>query len=133
MIRHIRLTIPSPSDILDEFSEIVRLALRYCWHLQSLTIIVPFALTRNDQDNPLHSTIHMYANAFNILRWLPRSTHVILEGDVCEEIRNTVRQNATLAKELDDVSVSQLGQPGLLLNVSQREYAKRQHQISDRS
>jgi len=108
MIRHMKLTIPCPSDILDEFADLVRLAIRYCWHLQKFEIVLPFRLTSADYDvrNSVanRATIHMYANSFNILRWLPRQTKVTVEGEVCDEIRKVISQNEMLAKILDDVS-----------------------------
>jgi len=108
MIRHIKLTIPCPSDILDEFADLVRLAIRYCWHLQKFEIVLPFRLTSADYDVRSsvanRATIHMYANSFNILRWLPRQTKVTVEGEVCDEIRKVISQNEMLAKILDDVS-----------------------------
>ena len=108
MIRHVHLVIPCPSDILDEFAEIVRLSLRYCWGLKSFTIILPFRLTGGEADSRTAlsnlSTMHMYASAFNILRWLPKDTEVMVEGEICDEIRDTIAQNARLAKVLDAVS-----------------------------
>jgi len=108
MIRHIKLTIPNAGDILDQFADLVRLAVRYCWHLQRFEIVLPFRLTSVESDvrnaAASRATIHMYANSFNILRWLPRQTKVTVAGEVCEEIRKVISQNETLAKILDDVS-----------------------------
>ena len=101
-IRHIELTIPSHNEILERFAEVVRLSLRYCWGLKVFVINMPFTLPGADGSGTSGNTT-VYANAFDILRWLPKQCQVILEGNVCEEIRVVVDKNANLAKSLDEV------------------------------
>jgi len=107
-MRHVRLMIPGPSEIMDGFSDVVRVSLRYCWKLQKFTILVPFRLTADYDASrgslSVFSTVNQYATLFNILRWLPKNTEVLIEGDVCEEIKDIISRNATLAKSLDEVS-----------------------------
>ncbi|EOD50135.1 hypothetical protein GTA08_BOTSDO11561 [Neofusicoccum parvum] len=50
------------------------------------------------------STTNVYANAFHILRWLPKNTVVRLEGNVHEEIRKVVEENGRLSGLLSEVS-----------------------------
>ncbi|GAB7336067.1 hypothetical protein MBLNU13_g08877t1 [Cladosporium sp. NU13] len=104
-IKHLRVTIPTHNEILERFAEVVRLQLRYCWRLQRFVIHTPFVLPGAEGSSTSGNTT-VYANAFDILRWLPRKCEVMLEGNVCEEIRKVVEKNLDLAKNLDDVSHS---------------------------
>lgn len=104
-IKRLRVTIPSHNFILERFSEVVRLSLRYCWRLQRFVIHTPFVLPGAEGSSTSGNTT-VYANAFDILRWLPRQCEVVLEGNVCEEIRRVVEKNSNLAKSLDEVSHS---------------------------
>ncbi|GAB7364066.1 hypothetical protein MBLNU230_g4619t1 [Neophaeotheca triangularis] len=100
-IKHIELTIVNHGDILEKFAEVIRLGLRYCWGLQRFVIHMPFSLPGDGSGS--HGTTTVYANAFDILRWLPRQAEVVLEGNVCEEIRTVAGKCANLAKTLDEV------------------------------
>lgn len=102
-IKYLRVTIPTHNEILERFAEVVRLSLRYCWRLQRFVIHTPFVLPGAEGSSTSGNTT-VYANAFDILRWLPRKCEVILEGNVCEEIRKVVERNLDLAKNLDEVS-----------------------------
>ena len=102
-IKYLRVTIPTHNEILERFAEVVRLSLRYCWRLKRFVIHMPFVLPGAEGSSTSGNTT-VYANAFDILRWLPRQAEVMLEGNVCEEIRRVVEKNSTLAKSLDEVS-----------------------------
>ena len=102
-IKNLRVTIPTHNEILERFAEVVRLSLRYCWRLQRFVIHTPFVLPGAEGSSTSGNTT-VYANAFDILRWLPRQCEVVLEGNVCEEIRKVVEKNSNLAKSLDEVS-----------------------------
>ncbi|KAF2103687.1 hypothetical protein NA57DRAFT_30866 [Rhizodiscina lignyota] len=113
LFRHIRINITSHHDILDGFSDLVRVGLRYCKGLRTLTVDLPGGWATldpgSDGDNttagkPRYSRNNVYANAFHILRWLPKSTQVILEGSPSPEIRKVVAHREKAAKELDEVS-----------------------------
>ncbi|KAF9700284.1 hypothetical protein EKO04_001483 [Ascochyta lentis] len=112
LIKHVILTIPSHHDILDGFADLVRLGLRYCWGLTTFKIILQASLP--DDGRMTHAT-SVYANAFHILRWLPRGCKVLLEGNVSEVVRDVVREEGRLQNVLDEVG-----------------YAKRQHQMPER-
>lgn len=112
LIKHVILTIPSHHDILDGFADLVRLGLRYCWGLKTFKIILQASLP--DDGRMTHAT-SVYANAFHILRWLPRGCKVVLEGNVSEVVREVVREEGRLQSVLDEVG-----------------YAKRQHQMPER-
>lgn len=105
-IKYLRVTIPTHNEILERFAEVVRLSLRYCWRLQRFVIHTPFILPGAEGSSTSGNTT-VYANAFDILRWLPRKCEVVLEGNVCEEIRKVVEKNLDLAKSLDEVSHKQ--------------------------
>lgn len=102
-IKYLRVTIPTHNEILERFAEVVRLSLRYCWRLKRFVIHMPFVLPGAEGSSTSGNTT-VYANAFDILRWLPRQAEVMLEGNVCEEIRRVVEKNSTLAKSLDEVN-----------------------------
>lgn len=102
-IKNLRVTIPTHNEILERFSEVVRLSLRYCWRLKRFVIYTPFVLPGAEGSSTSGNTT-VYANAFDILRWLPRQCEVVLEGNVSEEIRRVVEKNSNLAKSLDEVS-----------------------------
>lgn len=127
-IRHMRLTINSHSEILERFAEVVRLSLRYCWRLQVLTINMPF-LRPGATSTTGNSTV--YANAFDILRWLPRQCQVVLEGNISDDIRSVVERNATLAKSLDEVQFSARFAHFISSHDIQLAYARRQAIATD--
>lgn len=109
LIKHLQLTIPTHHDILEGFADLVRLGVRYCWGLKSFTIKLPATSNgipddANAAPAATSSTTNVYANAFHILRWLPQTCVVRLEGYVSEDIRRVVEENGRLAKKLDDVS-----------------------------
>nr|OQO19598.1 hypothetical protein B0A51_15894 [Rachicladosporium sp. CCFEE 5018] len=102
-IKRIHVTIPTHNDILERFAEVVRLSFRYCWRLRQLCINMPFVIPGAD-GNGTNGNTTVYANAFDILRWLPKQCEIVLEGNVCEEVRSVVDKNANLAKDLDEVA-----------------------------
>ncbi|KAK5119716.1 hypothetical protein LTR85_007292 [Meristemomyces frigidus] len=123
-IKHCELEIPSYNEILERFQECVRLSLRYCWGLKKFVINMPFTLPGADGSGTTGNTT-VYANGFDILRWLPRQCQVELRGNVCQEIEAVVSKNANLAKTLDEVRMAarQHNLHGLLsseLSVSQK-------------
>ena len=103
LIRHVTLAIPSHHDILDSFADLVRLGLRYCWGLKTFAIQLDTHLPDFDT---LQAGDHggIYANAFRILRWLPKGCKVILEGNVNESVRRVVAEEGRLLEELDEAS-----------------------------
>lgn len=101
LIKHVVLTIPSHHDILDGFADLVRLGLRYCWGLKSFKIILQASLP---DDGRIGGATSVYANAFHILRWLPRGCSVVLEGCVSEAVRKVVVEEGRLMNVLDEVS-----------------------------
>jgi epsin len=101
LIKHVILTIPSHHDILDGFADLVRLGLRYCWGLKSFKIILQASLP---DDGRVSGATSVYANAFHILRWLPRGCSVLLEGCVSETVRRVVCEEGRLMSVLDEVS-----------------------------
>ncbi|KAJ4991970.1 hypothetical protein SVAN01_02565 [Stagonosporopsis vannaccii] len=112
LIKHVVLTIPSHHDILDGFADLVRLGLRYCWGLSTFKIILQARLP--DDGRMTHAT-NVHANAFHILRWLPRGCKVLLEGNVSDIVMDVVREEGRLQSVLDE-----------------KGYAKRQHQMPER-
>ncbi|OJD40258.1 uncharacterized protein BKCO1_1000388 [Diplodia corticola] len=100
LIKHVRLAIPTHHDILEGFADLVRLGLRYCWGLKTFTISLPDMFP--EERHVPSSTTNVYANAFHILRWLPKNTLVQLEGNVHEEIRKVVEENGQLSKKLNE-------------------------------
>lgn len=101
LIKHVILTIPSHHDILDGFADLVRLGLRYCWGLKTFKIILGICLP---DDGRTSGTTSVYANAFHILRWLPKGCNVILEGSVSEQVKRVVAEEGRLMNVLDEVS-----------------------------
>jgi epsin len=102
LIKRVVLSIPSHYDILDGFADLVRLGLRYCWGLETFKIILPADLA--DEQRLPSPTTSVYANAFHILRWLPRGCSVELEGNVSEPMRRVVAEEGRLQTSLDEVS-----------------------------
>ncbi|KAE8836599.1 hypothetical protein PTNB73_04556 [Pyrenophora teres f. teres] len=112
LIKHVVLTIPSHHDILDGFADLVRLGLRYCWGLKTFKIILQASLP---DDGRVTGATSVYANAFHILRWLPRGCNVGLEGNVSDTVKKVVAEEGRLQAVLDEAS-----------------YLKRQHQMPER-
>ncbi|EOA91817.1 hypothetical protein ACJQWK_03121 [Exserohilum turcicum] len=112
LIKHVVLTIPSHHDILDGFADLVRLGLRYCWGLKTFKIILQASLP---DDGRMTGATSVYANAFHILRWLPRGCNVGLEGNVSDTVKKVVAEEGRLQAVLDEAS-----------------YLKRQHQMPER-
>jgi hypothetical protein len=100
LIRDVTLEIPTHHDILDGFADLVRLGLRYCWGLKRFTIVVPHYLP---DDQYLVGATSVYANAFHILRWLPKTCEVRLRGNVSERIRRVVDEEGRYQHRLDEV------------------------------
>lgn len=109
LIKHVVLTIPSHHDILDGFADLVRLGLRYCWGLKSFRIILEATLPDDSRSNgagvSMSASTSVYANAFHILRWLPRGCSVVLEGTVSDHVRRVVSEEGRLMNVLDEVSL----------------------------
>ncbi|KAF1940578.1 ENTH-domain-containing protein [Clathrospora elynae] len=101
LIKHVVLTIPSHHDILDGFADLVRLGLRYCWGLKTFRIILQASLP---DDGRVTGATSVYANAFHILRWLPRGCKVALEGNVSETVKKVVTEEGRLQSVLDELS-----------------------------
>ncbi|CBY00362.1 hypothetical protein IAQ61_011294 [Plenodomus lingam] len=112
LIKHVTLTIPSHHDILDGFADLVRLGLRYCWGLKTFRIVLHASLP---DYGGVSGATSVYANAFHILRWLPRGCSVVLEGNVSESVRRVVAEEGRLQNMLDETS-----------------YLRRQHQMPER-
>jgi epsin len=101
LIKHVVLTIPSHHDILDGFADLVRLGLRYCWGLKTFKIILQASLP---DDGRVTGATSVYANAFHILRWLPRGCKVGLDGNVSDTVKKVVTEEGRLQMVLDEVS-----------------------------
>lgn len=104
LIKHVILTIPSHHDILDGFADLVRLGLRYLWGLKTFKIILQASLP--DDGRVFSGATSVYANAFHILRWLPKNCKVILDGNVPDIVRQVVAEEGRLQSVLDEVSIS---------------------------
>jgi epsin len=132
LIKHVVLSIPSHYDILDGFADLVRLGLRYCWGLETFKIILPADLA--DEQRLPSPTTSVYANAFHILRWLPRGCSVELEGNVSEPMRRVVAEEGRLQNALDEVSDSSFSNTNAYASLTHRQpsYLKRQHQMPER-
>ncbi|KAI7564320.1 hypothetical protein KC316_g12623, partial [Hortaea werneckii] len=102
-IKHVELEIPCYNEILERFQETVRLSLRYCWGLKKFVVHMPFVLPGADGSGTTGNTT-VYANGFDILRWLPKQCEVVLRGNVCAEIEAVVSRNANLARTLDELA-----------------------------
>lgn len=107
LIKSVTLSIPSHHDILDGFADLVRLGLRYCWGLKKFTIVLDVMFP--DDRMIVNGTTSVYANAFHILRWLPKGCKVVLEGNVSEIVRKVVVEEGRLLDELDEVSMPETG------------------------
>ncbi|KAK0269968.1 hypothetical protein LTR35_014434 [Friedmanniomyces endolithicus] len=115
-IKHVEIEIPCYNEILERFQETVRLSLRYCWGLKKLVVHMPFTLPGADGSGTTGNTT-VYANGFDILRWLPRPCEVVLRGQICKEIEQVVSKNANLARTLDEVLVAGgVGEPALRIS-----------------
>ncbi|KAF2206892.1 hypothetical protein CERZMDRAFT_10369, partial [Cercospora zeae-maydis SCOH1-5] len=102
-IKHVELEIPTYNEILERFQETVRLSLRYCSGLKKFIIHMPFTLPGADGSGTTGNTT-VYANGFDILRWLPQECDIVMKGNICAEIDTVVNKHLLLAKTLDKVS-----------------------------
>lgn len=101
-IKHVELEIPTFNEILERFQETVRLSLRYCSGLKKFVVNMPFTLPGADGSGTTGNTT-VYANGFDILRWLPQDCEVVMKGNICTEIEAVVNKHLLLAKTLDKV------------------------------
>lgn len=101
-IKHIELEIPTYNEILERFQETVRLSLRYCSGLKKLHINMPFTLPGADGSGTTGNAT-VYANGFDILRWLPQECDILMQGHICTEIETVVQKHLRLSKTLDKV------------------------------
>ncbi|EGP88965.1 uncharacterized protein MYCGRDRAFT_70233 [Zymoseptoria tritici IPO323] len=102
-IKHIELEIPTYNEILERFQETVRLHIRYCSGLKTFVIHMPFTLPGADGSGTSGNTT-VYANGFDILRWLPQECAIVLKGNICTEITAVVDKHLHLAKTLDKLA-----------------------------
>jgi hypothetical protein len=130
LIKSVALTVPSHHDILDGFADLVRLGLRYCWRLESFTILLDGVFP--DDRVLVNAGTSVYATAFHILRFLPRKCKVVLKGEVTEVVRRVVEEEARLLMVLDEVRFAVWIDMGVLLTVCQASHLRRQHQMPDR-
>ncbi len=96
------MNVPTYTEILEGFSEIVRLSLRYCSGLRKFVIYTPFTLPKADPASSSNNS-QVYANGFDILRWLPQQCEVILVGNTSPDIDAVVSKHRILAKSQDKV------------------------------
>lgn len=99
-IKTVEVEIPTYAEIIERFSEVVRLSLRYCSGLRKFVVHTPFTVP--GADSVSNGTV--YVNGFDILRWLPQTCEVVLKGTRNEEIEAVVRKHQMLAKAQDPVS-----------------------------
>jgi hypothetical protein len=123
-IKHIELEIPTYNEILERFQETVRLHLRYCSGLKTFVISMPFTLPGADGSGTTGNTT-VYANGFDILRWLPQGCNIVLKGHTCVEIDTVVNKHLTLSKSLDKVSYGALQHSSNSYQDSLRETERR--------
>jgi hypothetical protein len=102
-IRYVELEIPTFNEILDRFQETVRLSLRYCSGLKRFEVNMPFILPGADGSGTTGNT-SVYANGFDILRWLPQDCDVVVHGKACTEVDDVVSKHLLLARTLNKVS-----------------------------
>jgi hypothetical protein len=106
LIKHINLSVPTHHDIIEGFTDLVRLGLRYCWGLERLNLTLPpFAPTTRQSTV---GTTNVYANSFQILRWLPQKTVVILDGGRTEDIDKVIEENQRMSSTLDKVGAPKI-------------------------
>ena len=105
-IKHVEMEIPLYTEILESFSETVRLGLRYCTGLKRFVISMPFRIPANEIAalRPSQKNVSLYANAFDILRWLPQQCDVVLCGAPIPEIEIVVKQHLERASRQSKVS-----------------------------
>lgn len=129
-IKHVELEIRTYTEILESFSETVRLSLRYCFGLRRLVVRTPFLLPGGGGGGEdaggnagtgqggggggnggggvsapaVGGNTTVYANGFDILRWLPQGCEVVLEGQRNWEIDAVVGRHMRLAGLQDKVS-----------------------------
>ncbi|GIZ45037.1 hypothetical protein CKM354_000822100 [Cercospora kikuchii] len=102
-MKHVELEIPTYNEILERFQETVRLSLRYCSGLKKFIIHMPFTLPGADGSGTTGNTT-VYANGFDILRWLPQECDIVVKGNICNEIDTVVNKHLLLAKTLDKLA-----------------------------
>lgn len=102
-IKHVELEVPTYNEILERFQETVRLSLRYCSGLKQFIIHMPFTLPGADGSGTTGNTT-VYANGFDILRWLPQDCEILLKGNICKEIETVVNKHRQLAGSLDQLA-----------------------------
>ncbi|KAF2754900.1 hypothetical protein EJ05DRAFT_503843 [Pseudovirgaria hyperparasitica] len=115
LIKVLIISINSHHDILEGFADLIRMGMRYCWGLEILRLKLTTAFPEMDHTVALSGPSCVYANAFHILRWLPKPCKVRLEGRVPEVIERIVRENERSAETLDE-----------------HAYQKRQHQMPEK-
>ncbi|KAF1997399.1 hypothetical protein P154DRAFT_524901 [Amniculicola lignicola CBS 123094] len=111
-IKNVTITIRSQFDIIDTFADIVRLGLRYCWKLQTVTILFkgertfvpPHPVVNAGANTRRTITKSPHANAFHTLRWLPQHCNVVLEGSVDEDILGVAEHEEKMRETLDKVA-----------------------------
>ncbi|KAJ9635181.1 hypothetical protein H2199_008667 [Coniosporium tulheliwenetii] len=100
-LRHARISYHSDRETARSFGDAIRLGLRYCWGLQSATVVMPTWWMADPSGK-------MFAADFHCLFWLPRGCRVVLEGEANEQVRAVVEARARLAETADEKTWARL-------------------------
>nr|POE47076.1 hypothetical protein CFP56_00408 [Quercus suber] len=97
--QRIEIELTRYDDVNGRFQDICRLALRYCFKLKTLVIRMPLERPLFGDDTNADGS-SKFAQAFDVLHWLPKRCEVVLEGDVSTEIEAVVQKTVPFVKVL---------------------------------
>lgn len=102
LIKNIYVAIPDPHDTVNGFAELVRLGLRYCWGLKKCIIAAEWTLPTPESGERLDPH-ELFAEGFNILRWLPKDCNVVLDGTIDGRVAQVVAKEKKFQRSLEQV------------------------------
>lgn len=100
-LRHARIEYHSDRETARAFGDAIRLGLRYCWGLQSATVVMPTSWSGD-------ASGRMFTADFRCLYWLPRGCRVVLEGEANAQVKAAVEARARLAETADEETWARL-------------------------
>ncbi|TKA66456.1 hypothetical protein B0A49_09358 [Cryomyces minteri] len=108
LIQRVVLTVEYEYNLERWGSNLMRLGLRYCRGLKTITIKLSFTFGDRSYSQPTdYNRSYNWESFFGHLKWLPKVCVPVVMGNVNEKIKETMELNALLAAALDERSYAE--------------------------
>ncbi|KAK5017731.1 hypothetical protein LTR16_002258 [Cryomyces antarcticus] len=108
LIQRVVLIVEDEYNLEQWGDNLMRLGLRYCRGLKTITIKLSFTFGHSSYSQPTEpKNSYNWESFFGHLKWLPKACVPVVVGNVNEKIRKTMEVNALLAAALDERSYAE--------------------------